>query len=151
MFPFDRLIRSMDEWALRNPNKNIYAQIGDGEFMPKHMPYTRMVAPSRFREIYDEATMIVAHAGMGSVISAAEIGKPIVLLPRVAAWKEHTTDHQLHTAEWLKSKSGVFVASSEDDLDRQIGRATKCLMNEERLQTTAPPEFVSRLREVIMS
>jgi UDP-N-acetylglucosamine transferase subunit ALG13 len=60
---------------------------------------------------------------MGSYFVAAEMGKPLVLLPRRASNREHTTDHQLHTAQWLGKKPGVYVALSEDELGCAVERA----------------------------
>lgn len=149
MFPFDRLIRAMDGWAARNAQEHIFAQIGDGSYLPQNMPYARMVPPSRFHEICHETDLIVAHAGMGSVISAAEIGKPIILFPRHAAWKEHTTDHQLHTAGWLRDRPGVFIADDDEDLDLQIENAKSSVNDHQRLSPTAPAEFVTRIRHAL--
>ena len=151
MFPFDRLIRAMDEWASLHPSEQVFAQIGEGAYEPRNMPFERMLTPTRFREIYDEAGIIVAHAGMGSVISAAEIGKPIVIVPRRAAWKEHTTDHQLHTAQWLRRRPGTFVAEDDSQLAAQIEAARGTIATGERLPTTAPAAFVDRIRQCIAS
>ena len=58
------------------------------------------------------ARLVVAHAGVGSVVSAGEQGKPIVVLPRRAALGEHTSDHQVETIGWLRGKPGVHVAGT---------------------------------------
>ena len=56
------------------------------------------------------ARLVVAHAGVGSIVSAGEHGRPIVVLPRRAALGEHTSDHQVETVGWLRGKPGVHVA-----------------------------------------
>ncbi len=70
-----------------------------------------------------EADVVIAHAGMGSIISAAEFGKPMVLLPRRGSLRETRNDHQIATAKWLRSKPGIFVADSEDELPTVLARA----------------------------
>jgi hypothetical protein len=42
LLPFDRLIAVMDDWAARHPQTELFAQIGDGRYLPRHMPYLRM-------------------------------------------------------------------------------------------------------------
>ena len=37
MFPFDRLIRVMDDWTARSGRKDVLAQIGNGGYVPQHM------------------------------------------------------------------------------------------------------------------
>ena len=109
MFPFNRIVRAMDSWASRHPEEHVLAQIGDGEYEPRHMDWIRKTSPSEFRTNVLSASIVVSHAGMGTIITAAELGRTIVLLPRRVALGEHTTDHQYDTANRLKDKSGIFV------------------------------------------
>ncbi len=125
MMAFDRLIVSMDKWADEHSGQDVLAQIGGGNYLPTKMRWTRMLAPNLFREAVREASVIVAHAGMGSFFVAMEMQKPIVMLPRIAANREHTTDHQLHTLRWLRSKPNVYAATSEGELGSAIDRAAK--------------------------
>jgi UDP-N-acetylglucosamine transferase subunit ALG13 len=151
MLPFDRFVQVMDEWAERHPDEEIFAQIGGGPYEPKHMPFARMISPSEFRTYVEASNFVVAHAGMGSVIMAAEAGKPIILFPRRAALGEHTTDHQLHTANWLKSRPGIEVAMDEHELDALIASARFGGANVEVLSTTAPQDFVDRVRAALIA
>jgi UDP-N-acetylglucosamine transferase subunit ALG13 len=123
MMPFDRLIFNMDMWTRAHTDQDVLAQIGQGSYVPKNMRWTRMLSPSDFRSAVSDALIIVAHAGMGSFFTAMEIHKPIVMLPRMAANREHTTDHQLHTLQWLRQKMGVYAAMSEEELARAIDQA----------------------------
>jgi UDP-N-acetylglucosamine transferase subunit ALG13 len=123
MMAFDRLICAMDHWAKEHPYQDLLAQIGGGSYVPNHMRWTRMMSPVKFKEAVRDATIMVAHAGMGSYFVAMEMRKPVVLLPRHASAREHTTEHQLHTIEWLRHKPGVFAAKSEDELASAIDKA----------------------------
>lgn len=80
--PFDRLIRAVDEWARARGRSDVFAQIGNSTIRPRHIEFTNFLEPADFNRVIREATIIVAHAGMGSIISALEIGKPIVVMPR---------------------------------------------------------------------
>lgn len=123
MMAFDRLIISMDQWARAHADTDVVAQIGGGAYRPNHMRWTRMLAPSKFQEVVRDAAVMVAHAGMGSYFVAAEMHKPIVMLPRLAANREHTTDHQLHTIKWLRDRPGVYAAMRDAELDSVIDKA----------------------------
>jgi UDP-N-acetylglucosamine transferase subunit ALG13 len=140
----------MDGWASRHPEEHVLAQIGAGEYEPKHMEWMRKASPSDFRAMVHAASIIVAHAGMGTVITAVEFGRPIVLLPRRAALGEHTTNHQLHTATWLKDKPGVFVSTSEDDLDGALNRAHSAEPEFQwNISKSAPEDLTERIRHFI--
>lgn len=151
MLPFDRLIRAADAWAEANPNYEMFAQIGDGEYVPAKMHSVRMLMPAEFNAKVRIASLIVSHAGMGTVISAMQDGKRVVIMPRRAADREATTDHQVHTIEWLKGKQGVYVAESENDLPAAIESALRTPASQAvQWARMAPEDFVHRIRSFIL-
>jgi UDP-N-acetylglucosamine transferase subunit ALG13 len=150
MMAFDRLILSMDKWARRHGASDVLAQIGGGSYQPSHMRWTRMLSPSEFQEAVSHAAVMVAHAGMGSYFVAAEMRKPIVMLPRLAVNREHTTDHQLHTIKWLRDRPGVYAAMSDDELDSAIEKAmTDGYVAGADFTNFAPDPFVRRVRHFL--
>lgn len=149
MLPFDRLINAADEWA-QTVDQEVFAQIGNSECVPRHMRFAKMLAPGEFTQKMRSASLIIAHAGMGSIISAMEAGKPIVVVPRRVADHEVTTDHQIHTASWLKTKEGVFVAPTESELSATVALALASIGAANLpLRDSAPQEFTARIRSFI--
>ena len=149
VFPFDRLVRLVDELAPKLPREQFFAQIGKGAYEPKNMPYTRFVPASGFRERLKACKLIVGHAGMGTVLSGLENAKPVVLLPRRLELDEHNTDHQMATARWLSTRPGLHVAMSEDDLLPAIEAALAGHESRAPLSTAAPEAFLYRIRDYI--
>ncbi len=149
MFPFDRLIQVMDAWALANPRQDVLAQIGNGTYAPKHMKFVRRLSQTEFGATVAGATLIVSHAGMGTVITAGRAGRPMVLLPRLQEWGEHTTDHQIATANWLGGKPGIHVAATDADLPAAIVAAFSEQDTGSRIAPVADPAFTDRLRTAI--
>lgn len=115
MLPFDRLVEAMDEWAA-GTSEEVFAQIGEASYLPRNMKWVRSIDPSAFRARCAEASLIVSHAGMGTVITAAECGRPLIVLPRRADLKEVTSDHQIATARWLRQKSWIRVIDDVQQL-----------------------------------
>ena len=151
LFPFDRLIRRMDEIAPTLPDQTFFAQIFEGAYEPANFPFARLISRRDFVEKMQETTLIVAHAGMGSVISAMDVGKPIILVPRVLEWGEYTTDHQMATARWLEGRPGIHVCYDDAKLPETIVAALAEQRPEQAMTKTAPPEFIARLRSFIAS
>ena len=149
MLPFNRMVETMDDWARRHPETEVIAQIGEGTYEPKHMRFVRMVSNSEFLGLVKAAELIVAHAGTGSVFSALEFGKPIVLVPRYADAKEHTTDHQVHTANWLRGRRGVVIAERTDNIDLKIEEARGMSSAQGSFSPHAPAEFIARIRAAV--
>ena len=72
MFPFDRMIRAMDAWAAdAGQGEEILAQIGDGAFEPRHMTWVRRLDRPDYAAAVARSRLVVAHAGIGSIVSAA--------------------------------------------------------------------------------
>jgi len=149
MFPFDRLVRRMDEVAQAMPQESFFAQIGDGEFLPQHMDYARMLDRRAFLEKLKAAKLLVAHAGMGSVISALEAGTPMLLLPRQAKWAEVNTDHQVATARWLQGRQDIRICFEDADLPAAVAAALEAPPADRVMSRTAPKDFTDKLKQFI--
>jgi UDP-N-acetylglucosamine transferase subunit ALG13 len=113
--PFDRLIKAIDQWCLKNPEEEVFAQIGPSNFLPQNMRFSDFITPSEVEEYSKKSDLIIAHAGMGSVLTALRFQKPVMIVPRQASYDEHRNDHQLATAKWLQSLDGITVAWDEKE------------------------------------
>lgn len=150
--PFDRLIAGVADWAAAQPvSLEVLAQVGDTEIHPTELRTVRSLSPDEFRSAVSEAEIIVAHAGMGSVLTAMEFGKPLVVLPRRGALRETRNDHQIATARWLTEKDGVFVAMDDCELATAIDRARNHATATSYISASASANLVDALRVFIHS
>ena len=144
LFAFDRLVRAADELAARRPDLEFFAQVGDGAYKPAHMNHARLLSRSEFKALTSRASLIVAHAGMGSIITAMELGVPIVIFPRRFDLGEHNTDHQAATARSLSDRTGLFVCEDEAELGPAIDHALAS-GGGKAMSRTAPEGFTDRI------
>lgn len=126
--PFDRLVRTVDEWAAES-GKQVFAQIGKSELKPSHIEFKKFLDPDEFRDKALSAEVIVAHAGMGTIISAIEMDKPIIIMPRKSSLGEHRNDHQIATAKRFLALNYVSVAFDEAELATKIAHLDEVLNN----------------------
>lgn len=141
--PFDRFLRMMDEVAPLMNGEEIVAQIIADKYKPVNFKTVGFIAPDDFDDYVRRARLIVSHAGMGSIISALDAGKPIVVVPRIAKLGEHRNEHQLATADALEKLGYIHVARNTDEL-----RTLLCNDKLETLRHTdkyAPQEFVDAI------
>ncbi len=130
--PFDRLVRAVDAWAARGGNGGVFAQIGRGGYRPAHLRYVELLDPRAFRAALAGATAVISHAGMGTIINALELGKPILVMPRRGDLAETRNDHQLATAQRFRELTLVEVALDEAELPSrldQLGRWPRPALN----------------------
>ena len=116
---FDRLIAAMDDLA-PSLGMPVIAQTGKGSYAPRNMEARVTIAPSEFEALVGDARLIVAHAGIGTVLTAARCAKPILLMPRRADLNEHRNDHQMATVRKLAGRPGIVVANNESELPARI-------------------------------
>jgi UDP-N-acetylglucosamine transferase subunit ALG13 len=114
--PFDRMMKTIDEWAFENKSRRVFAQTGVKSYEPQNFHWVPKMEFSDYENKINEAKYIIAHAGMGTIITAITHKKPIVIMPRRAKYNEHRNDHQYDTANALKNMPGVHIAWDEDEL-----------------------------------
>lgn len=123
--PFDRLVRAVDEWAQRHPDVEVFGQIGKTDFVPAAMKWVKVLAPDEYLRYVGGCDLLVGHAGMGTVITAAEYGKPLLVMPRRGNLRETRNDHQVATARWLTMRPGIVVAMDASELVVALDRMSE--------------------------
>jgi UDP-N-acetylglucosamine transferase subunit ALG13 len=146
--PFDRLVRAVDEWAGARSGVHVFAQIGLSEFRPRNIDWTEFLTPEEFRQRVESARALVAHAGMGSILTALEFGRPILVLPRRADLHETRTDHQIATARRFQSRGYVDAAFDEKELWDHLD-ALEAARDREPISDSASPRLIHALRAFI--
>lgn len=150
--PFDRLVRGVDEWAASAGRSDVFAQVGTTDYRPGHIEWADRVDPAEFRKRMGEADAIVAHAGMGTILTAMELGTPILVMPRLGRLMETRNDHQVATAERFKALGRLEVAMDETELPAALDRLMARLADIQRsptIDSKASPELLSAVRGFI--
>jgi beta-1,4-N-acetylglucosaminyltransferase len=121
MFPFDRLIQAVDEMVGDGRiTDQVIAQIGDGKYEPKNFPFKRFMGKPEYERELATATYLIAHAGAGTIALALESGKPLLVVPRRSANREHVNDHQIATARKFAELGHVLVANDAAELPEKL-------------------------------
>jgi UDP-N-acetylglucosamine transferase subunit ALG13 len=143
--PFERLVRAVDAWAGSRGRDDVFVQTGGGSYRPEHARFEAVLAPTEFRARMNEARAVVAHAGMGTILSALEMGKPLLVLPRRAAFHETRNDHQVETARRFAAQGMLLAAFEESELATLLDRI-EAQSAPERISKSAPPVLLDRIR-----
>lgn len=139
LFHFDRLVKEIDQWAGRNKEHSITAQIGNSKYKPENMEYHSMLVTEEFNKTFDEADLIIAHAGMGIILKSLVAKKPFVIMPRLLELREHTTDHQVSTARALEEMDLTIVAWDNESLLNMLDDIPAIKPKKQISEFAAPP------------
>ncbi len=121
VLPFDRLVRAVDAAiAARLIGTPVFAQIGKTSLRPQHMDWAPTLDRSAFDRKIAEASFVIAHAGMGSIMIAVEQRKRVLVMPRRKCYGEHVNDHQVGSARRFAELGCVLVAYDSTELPLRL-------------------------------
>lgn len=146
--PFDRMLKVIDCWAGESGRKDVFAQIGEGGWEPEHIPFVHFLEPVEFKRRFAEASLIIGHAGMGTILSALLHGKPILVVPKKASLGEHRNEHQTATARRMMELGNVNVAFDEVELREKLDHVDE-LQARTRIEAHSTGPLVEGIRDFI--
>ncbi len=107
--PFPRLAQYLHEIA-SSSNEAIVFQSADPQWHSTTMRAQAFMAPDAFEAAFCDARLVIGHAGIGTVLTARRLRKPLIMVPRRFALGEHRNDHQMATAAQLATASDIAIA-----------------------------------------
>jgi UDP-N-acetylglucosamine transferase subunit ALG13 len=116
---FDRLIKKVDGIAPHFEEEFI-VQLGASQYIPRNIKWFDYVPYEESLEYFRKAKLIIGHCGSGTVINALGFGKPLIVIPRLLKFNEHSDDHQLEMAVLLEQSRIAQVVYDVEDLESVI-------------------------------
>jgi UDP-N-acetylglucosamine transferase subunit ALG13 len=120
-FPFNRLLELIDrlvaEGVLRG---GVFAQTGCSTYVPRHFSHVDFLAPEEYNRYIAESDLIIAHAGVGTIMSCLSRHKKLIVVPRTEKHGEHVDDHQFEIAEEFARKGHLLTANDYDGLKAAV-------------------------------
>jgi len=107
---FNRLIKAVDDLVKQKKIKErVIIQIGHSNYIPKHCKWFRFTSGKEIEKLYRNASLVITHGGAGSILTALVNSKPIIAVPRLKKFGEHTNDHQVDLVR-IMEKEGLLLA-----------------------------------------
>lgn len=121
-FQMNRLIEAIDKLA-PSLHEEVFVQTGNSTYIPKNCKYQDFVDVETFQKMIAECSVLITHSGVGSIMTGVNNRRPIIVVPRLAKFKEHVDDHQVQIAEAFEYKQLVLHCKDVDKLDDYIEKA----------------------------
>jgi UDP-N-acetylglucosamine transferase subunit ALG13 len=96
-YPFNALMSWVDlliRDGLIDGNEEVIVQYGSSSKLPDKVKIFKRLPESEFKDLLEQARIVISHCGEGSVMSLESLGKPYVLVPRTQRFGEHVDNHQ---------------------------------------------------------
>ena len=148
--PFDRLIKAVDEVAVELKDEEIIAQVFKPGYEVKNIKTVEFISPLEYNYYIEQADLVIAHAGMGTILSVLQLEKPLLVFPRLSKFKETRNDHQVDTAEWFEKNNYLYVAYSEQEVKEKIRSILKNKLGSlHKIDGNASPELINSIKHFI--
>jgi len=118
--PFPRLVSAMDKYAGKL-GEVVLMQISRAQFEPQHGQVCDFLPD--IQEYFERASVVVTHAGIGTVAEILRVGTPFVMVPRRAHLGEHFDDHQWQFVTVTGPTLPCAIAHEMDELPAAIAEA----------------------------
>jgi UDP-N-acetylglucosamine--N-acetylmuramyl-(pentapeptide) pyrophosphoryl-undecaprenol N-acetylglucosamine transferase len=99
------------------PSAEVLWQTGATDVTGLPIDARERISAPELEAAMSEADVVVAHAGTGTALTAFELGRCPVLIPRRHRHREHIDDHQVETARML-DRRGLAVYAEVEELDQ---------------------------------
>jgi UDP-N-acetylglucosamine transferase subunit ALG13 len=116
--PFDRLISVIERLEARD--EEIVVQHGPSKIRPSGATCVDFLPFERLSELVRTARVVVAHAGVGSILLCLTWGQAPVVVPRQSRYGEVIDDHQLMLARRLVTLGAVTCVEDANHLPEVV-------------------------------
>lgn len=118
-FAFDRLLRGVDELGLAD---ELVVQFGACTYVPRASVARDFMSYSEVMENMRRARAVVCHGGVGSILTALNVGRIPIVVPRRRRFDEAVDDHQVDLVARLAGVGLVTFVDDAGQLSRHITR-----------------------------
>lgn len=120
------MIKSVDDLVLSGRIRDkIIIQIGYTNYIPKECKWFKFVDPQKFENLCKKSDIVITHGGVGSIMTLLKLNKPIIAVPRLKRFYEHTDNHQLQIVKELEKQKRLIAVYDTSDLFSAIKRVRK--------------------------
>ncbi|MFC7321851.1 PssE/Cps14G family polysaccharide biosynthesis glycosyltransferase [Halobacillus campisalis] len=97
--------------------EEVVVQNGNTSFESDVLTLKPFVTYDEMDALFDQADLVVTHAGTGSVTTALKKGKKVIAAARLKEYGEHNDDHQLELIEVFLEQGYILNWGKGEDLE----------------------------------
>jgi UDP-N-acetylglucosamine transferase subunit ALG13 len=130
----------------------VVAQTGYSTYTPEHTEHFKFVEMSRMEKLIDRASIVITHAGIGTLMLSLKKNKKIIAVPRLKKFGEHTNDHQVQIVKELESQNRLLAVYDIENLEAAIQKIKNHSFNTSRKENkivAAVEEILSKWERVL--
>ena len=128
---FERLLKEIEKnIENRTITEKVIVQAGYTKYKSKHMEIIDFISEKELDKLQDEASLIITHGGVGSIVSSLKKNKTVIAVSRLKQYKEHVNNHQSEIIELFNSKGYLIGINDVSKLGEALNKVKKFQPNE---------------------
>jgi beta-1,4-N-acetylglucosaminyltransferase len=100
---FDSMVKALDSYFSEHPEYEVTYQIADGKYLPKCGQFFGRAED--VNDYYNNADVIITHAGAGTIYKLLEMSKKIIAVPNF----ERIDKHQVDISTYMEDNRYLLV------------------------------------------
>lgn len=140
----DEVERLIDNGMIK---EEVIAQNGYTEFHPRHIKMHPFLDRTEMAKLQKEASYVITHAGVGSIMECLEQKKKVIVVPRLKKYKEHTNDHQLQILNTFCNSGYVIGCQEVSELETCIQKINR--FKPQKLKNNSNQKMIAVITEYI--
>lgn len=137
---FSRLLKEVENCINEGIIKEeVIVQAGSTKYKTDKMKIFDLISREELDRKKEDASFIITHGGVGSIVSALKMNKKIIAVPRLKKYKEHVNDHQKQIVENFVNQGYIKGVFDINELKDAI----------QSLKDFVPKKFVSNTSNII--
>ncbi len=121
---FDRLISLVDEAVSKGwIQEEVIVQAGCTDYLSSSMKIIDYISMDEFEKYMNECRILITHGGVGTIMSALRLKKPVIACARLAKYGEHHNDHQCEIIENFYEKNYLLQIKDGETLQNALKQA----------------------------
>lgn len=115
--PFPRPLREIER-AIADGliHDEVRVQSGQTPYSSDRMTVTPFFDKAELERLYEQASLVICQAGVGSIMLGLRKGKKVIAIARRQAYDEHIDDHQLEILDAMVKGGFILAWNGEGDL-----------------------------------
>ena len=128
---FHRLLEEIDR-LIENKviNEEVIVQKGYTKYESKNMNTIDFISRDELENLEKQASYIITHGGVGSIVSSLEKGKKVIAVPRLHKYSEHVNDHQKEIIKKFNENKNIIGIQSVEELEDAVKRVSEFKPNQ---------------------
>ena len=103
-------------------DKQVIAQTGNTNYTSNNdrIKAVSFLDDELLQKYLNECDFVISHGGVGTIFTALNLHKKILVVPRLKKYKEHKDNHQLEICKELQKENYLLYLSENENLDDKI-------------------------------